>query len=464
MQNKQHTITVAQNFLISLGCAAPLIGTYYIIPRSTFTFDFYDHYFIFIILHLYNIFLSDKTQSILPSWLIKGFSVFVLTTLVAATSNQDAFNFAFFKQLFGAVFSASSYFIIFKLANFNLINIFSRYLNFAFFASLFAIIEEFLHLAGVHIKPVFFGPIGIYRVGGLSGEPYNLSLALFPALFYCLSTFFNSNIRLNHERKELTFIKSIPIYVAFFLTFSSTGYIGLFLTFLAIAIQKGYFNIKKPKIIFASAFFVCVYFVFAYLTTSNQNFNQKIQDGLWFLQGEEKESSELDKVNSSSFALLSNYYITAEGFKDNPFTGIGLGNYEMLYNDKFRTLFGFRFQTMYGRQNYNDANSMFLRLLAETGLIGILVVFYFIFSRLIKKGSDDDPLKYYLIVINQAILILFLIRLLRCGNYFSDGMFFFVLLFYYSSLQFKRLTQFEQSKLQKLNVSLSARENIPAPL
>ena len=436
---KSETITPLQNIIIGLGCAAPLIGSYYIIPRYTLSFDFYDHYFIFVLIHFYNILTNRGNQALLPSWLIKGFSIFIITTLIAVFNNPDAFNFAFFKQFFGAVFSASSYFIVFRLANYKLIYLFKRYVDFAFLASLAGIAEEVLHLIGIHVKAIFLGSLGLYRVGGLSGEPYNLSLALFPAIFFYLSALLNTEVSLIDEKKPIRIIKSAIVFIAFFLTFSSTGYIGLFLAFLAIAIQKGYFNIKKPKIIFASVFFFCVYFMFAYLTSSNKNFNQKIQDGLWFLQGETKKSDELGKVNSSSFALLSNYYVTLEGFKENPIAGVGLGNYEILYNEKFRPLMGFILEARYGRLNSNDANSMFLRLAAETGLIGLLFFIFFVYFGLIKKMYNRDPLKFYLISINHGILILFLIRLLRCGNYLSDGMFFFIIMYFYSSLQFKRL-------------------------
>lgn len=428
-----------RKFIIGLGCAAPLLGSYYIIPRYTLPFDFYDHYFIFIIIHLYNIFSDTrKSDSILPTWLIKGFSILLLSTIFSFFDNPNALNFTFAKQFLGAIFSASSYYIIFKLADFNLFYLFKKYANFAFYASALAILEEILHLTGNHIRPVFSGALGLYRVGGLSGEPYNLSMALFPAMFFYLTNIMSGK-NYSDENRKWFLIKSVTIFTAFFLTFSSTGYIGLFMALFVIAIYKGYFNIRRARIILAPIFFIGIYFMFDYLTSSNKNFNSKVEDGIWFLQGDEKRSTELDRVTTSSFALLSNYYITLEGFKENPIAGIGLGNYETLYNQKFSSLFGQKFEIMYGRANFNDANSMFLRLLAETGIIGVSLFLSFILWVLIKKTYNSNKVDFYLIVINHGIFILFLIRLLRCGNYLSDGMFFFILLYFYSSKLFKSL-------------------------
>jgi O-antigen ligase len=421
-----------RTFIISLGCAAPLIGSYYIIPRYTLPFDFYDNYFIFILIHLYHLFTPKKSNKILPTWLLKGFSILLLASLIALVNNPGAMSFPFFKQFLGGIFSASSYFIIFKLANFNVYYLFKRYLQFAFLAALLAIIEEFFHMSGIHFKPAFSAPLGLFRVGGLSGEPYNLSLALFPALFFYLMNSFYG-LKQIHESNKKAIVTTGVIATAFFLTFSSTGYIGLFLAFLAVAIHRDYFNLSKPRVLLAPLFFAFVYFVFSQLLATNENFDQKVDEGLWFLKTDVESSKQLDGLNSSSFALLSNYQIAMEGFKENPVSGIGLGSYETLFQEKFNLLFGSYFELKYGRQNFNDANSMFLRLVGETGIIGTSLFLFFIVHFFIKRRAMGNLKNFYLIGINHGVFILFVIRLIRCGNYLSDGMFFFVLLFYYTN-------------------------------
>lgn len=424
-----------QKIIISLGCAAPLIGSYYIVPRNTLPFDFYDNYFIFILIHLFHLSTPQKSYNILPNWLLKGFSLFLLITLLSLINNPSALGFPFIKQFFGGIFSASAYFIVFKLADFKVLYLFNRYVYFAFFASILAIAEEAFHLGGIHLKTAFPSTFGLYRVGGLSGEPYNLSLALFPAVFFYLLNSFSTTKQI-HESRRTSTIKFGAIALAFLLTFSSTGYIGLFLALIVVAFHKGYLNPTKPKFFIAPLFFSLVYFVFSQLLASDRYFESKVDDGLWFLQTEIDDVRQLDRLNSSSFALFSNYQITVEGFKDNPLFGVGLGNYEILFHEKFDEHFGQYFKIRYGKSNFNDANSMFLRLVAETGIIGIAIFLFFLFKHLIKRKIRLSTNEFYLLAINHGIFILILIRLIRCGNYLSDGMFFFILLFFYSDFLF----------------------------
>lgn len=416
--------------MINLGCAAPFIGTYYIIPRNTLPFDFYDHYFIFFIIHIYHL-SNYKSLQILPPWFLKGLSLIFIGSLMASFY-FDSINFNLLKQILGIIFSASSYYIIFKLANLNLRYLFDRYRFFAFLAAAFAIVEEGFHLIGLHIRPDFLGSFGLYRVGGMSGEPYNLAMVLLPAIFFMLLKYL-STFKEAKQHLVTSLVKDSVVIGAFFLTFSSTGYTGLFISFILIAIHTGFLSFKSPRILFFPVFMTIVYFLFNFLSSSDKNFERKIDEGLWFFQTEENISiKDYTRFNSSSFALISNYQIASEGFKENPIFGVGLGNYELLYNQKFSKLFGSDFELRYGKSNFNDANSMFLRLMAETGIWGTLIFLIFLAFYMIKHFSFNNYSDFYLIAINHAVLVLFIIRLLRCGNYISDGAFFFILFYYYS--------------------------------
>lgn len=370
-------------------------------------------------------------MQILPPWFMKGLGLIFLGSLMASFYS-DSINFNFLKQVLGIIFSASSYYIVFKLANLNLRYLFERYKFFAFLAAGFAIIEEGLHLIGLHIRPDFLGSFGLYRVGGLSGEPYNLAMVLLPAIFFMLLNYLSRFKEVNNNWIT-SFTQNAIILGAFFLTFSSTGYTGLFISFILIAIHTGFLSFKSTRILFFPVFMTIVYFLFNFLSTSDKNFERKLDEGLWFFQTEENISiKDYTRFNSSSFALISNYQIATEGFKENPIFGVGLGNYELLYHQKFDKLFGSDFELRYGKSNFNDANSMFLRLLAETGIWGTSVFLIFLIYFMIKRFSFQNINDFYLIAINHAVLVLFIIRLMRCGNYISDGAFFFLLFYYYT--------------------------------
>lgn len=84
--------------------------------------------------------------------------------------------------------------------------------------------------------------------------------------------------------------------------------------------------------------------------------------------------------------------------------------------------------------NVEDANSLFLRLRSETGLLGLLLIFIFIFKFHIIRKNDKSG---YLWIINNGILSMFAIRLLRFGHYFATGFFFFFWLYYFSKIDSK---------------------------
>jgi len=79
--------------------------------------------------------------------------------------------------------------------------------------------------------------------------------------------------------------------------------------------------------------------------------------------------------------------------------------------------------------NREGGSSLFLRILSEMGLFGILVFFYFLFRFYLPKRKDRMD---YLWVISSAVLVMFLIRLIRAEHYFSGGLFFFFWLYYFT--------------------------------
>ena len=87
---------------------------------------------------------------------------------------------------------------------------------------------------------------------------------------------------------------------------------------------------------------------------------------------------------------------------------------------------------MYGMFNAKDGNSLFIRLMSETGLMGLFMVFLYIFKFRLKKKHVVSSQTYYYLILNQAVFIVFVIRLIRTGNYIGQGFFFFFFLYYFT--------------------------------
>ena len=88
------------------------------------------------------------------------------------------------------------------------------------------------------------------------------------------------------------------------------------------------------------------------------------------------------------------------------------------------------FVIRYGVFNTADANSLFVRLMSETGLLGLSLFFTFLLKNALwRKGYDDPELRDYTLI-NQGIFIWFLVRLIRTGNYFGNGFFLFFFIYW----------------------------------
>jgi hypothetical protein len=128
----------------------------------------------------------------------------------------------------------------------------------------------------------------------------------------------------------------------------------------------------------------------------------------------------LESENASTFALLSNAYVAWQAFIASPIIGNGLGSHSSSYDKYAPDIVSPQFP-VWGL-NSDDANSLFLRLMSETGILGLATIFYLIifFARVDGSGAR---------IIRNAILPYFALRLFRFGAYFSMENFFFIMIY-----------------------------------
>lgn len=343
---------------------------------------------------------------------------------------DDAFDFKVVKQIIGISFTSIAYYTFISYNNYNLKKIFRWYITIAFFVSMFGIFEEFLHVGGIHIsKDIRRTTFGLYRVYSVMGEPYFLAVVLIPAFFYMWSNFTKPK-RLRGLPREFTIMASIGI--CFILTFSTAGLIGFALIILFWLYNKKYFSVTNWKIIFLPIVVIILTAIFTNIRDGWQEFNIKYTQTLNAFTAKSFTKKEVASLNSSSFAIFSNYMVAKASFSENPLTGTGLGTHEKNYLKKFGNFFDKDILTQYGAFNANDANSLFLRLMSETGLLGLGFFFTFLFKNFLRrKGYDNPELRDYTLM-NQSIFIWFIVRLVRTGNYFGNGFFLFFFIYYFS--------------------------------
>lgn len=352
------------------------------------------------------------------------FLLIILASIYSVVLGRDNF-MLLSKQVIGISFNAAFFYLIFKINGFNVKKIFKVYFNLAFLVAFIGLIQWLSFSFGfkpgynlgyilnpkvwmwnVHLE----SPQGSIRINSILPEPSGFVVCLMPAFFFALVSFLRRGVSLSDK------IKGLIIILAFLLSQSSTGYIGISLSILLVIIN--YCRIRYY--IFA----VILAFVFIFLVYNKfEVFKIRVDHTIQVI----KEEKSLQRVNFSTYTLYTNARIAFESFKRSPLIGSGLGSHELSYD----TFIGSLKYAGRARSNTQDATSLFLRLMSETGLAGIALFFIFMFKYHLRRSKDPSD---YLWIINNAVLALFFVRLLHVGHYFSDGFFMFFWLYFFSAV------------------------------
>lgn len=333
------------------------------------------------------------------------------------------------KQAIGIFATSLFFYLLIKINNCDLKGLFKIYLNIAFLVGLLGVVQEVSFL--LRFKPGYYygyhyfllpywrvyatDKANFLRVNSILTEPAQFCSTMVPAFFVALVSFTKNNFRF------LSRWKSFIIIISFVLSMSSLGYVGIIFCIILL-----FCNYNKIKYILFSGLISLILILFFY--SNVPPFKSRVDDSLAILTNKILP----EQTNLSTFTLFSNALVAFESFKNNPLFGSGLGSHE-ISNRKYITKF-LTGKSTYIFANVKDAASLFSRLLSETGLFGLLVFFIFIFKFYIRRKDDTSN---YLWIINNAILSLFFVRLIRNGHYFNEGFFFFIWMYYFSKIKLR---------------------------
>jgi hypothetical protein len=253
------------------------------------------------------------------------------------------------------------------------------------------------------------GGFGI-RMNSIFSEPSYFAAVIAPAFFVALYNL-SSNKKLFIDRK-----RSIIIGVAYLLTFSSLGIFGIYLAVLLLLLNLGFF---RYAILFAPIF----YYSFNYSYENIPEFRQRFDGTFDIFTTQDFRNHE---IHGSSFVLYNNYHVALENFKRNPVFGTGLGSHPTAFEKYSLTKLEGVVEIDFNKQ---DANSMALRLMSETGLYGLVFMLVFIIKCWIFKPRAAETEVW---VMSNALILIILLYLFRQGHYFLNGFPFFLWLFYYT--------------------------------
>lgn len=389
-------------------------------------FDFYFNYIIYIIF-IANYVIKKQTLKLLPAWFLKVWLFMIIVSYITGNIYTTG-GFTMHKQVIGITFSSIAFYSYFAYNNFNVKLIFSHYLNLSYIVAVLGLFDEAFHLIGIHLTLVKGTSVGLYRVYSIMAEPYYLAVILIPALFYYLHLMIGSKI----FRDRAKIFRFFVILLCFILTFSTAGFMGIAFMAVIVLYNKGYFSLKSGKIILLPIIVFILAIGFLNAKDSVNVFKEKIEDTYIAFTERKFDYEFVKELNSSTFALFTNYVIAEQSFKRNPISGSGFGSHVINYDLMFTDYFDEIFLETYGNFNKQDANSLFLRLMSEMGLVGLFLLFLFLFKFFLKRKWLRHPELAHMALINQGVFIMLVLRVIRTGNYIGNGFFFFFFLYWAS--------------------------------
>jgi hypothetical protein len=281
-------------------------------------------------------------------------------------------------------------------------DVFKKYLDFAFYISILAI-------------PMFYLGINSFnpeRLNGILVEPAHYAAIMLPAAYVLL--------------KQKDWWRAGVIILTILLSKSTIGFFGLVLIFVLPLIQVKYF-VRYSKYIISVGLLLLMVLTFAWNSKSSYNRENHVVRRL-------KQTSESfdaittgefkPQVNLSSYALLSNSFVTYNSIKSRPF-GVGMGGYQYQY-EKFFPLITLPDNLKYSNQkkiNKFDANSLFLRSLVDLGVFSLIFFFFVVYKGFLAFRNREN-------FISQGVLVYLIVKIIREGHYFPPEFYFFLMIFF----------------------------------
>lgn len=376
-----------------------LISSVLAIFTEAFTF----HYFIdlklyYIILVLNFFIIASKFKLKVPKNLIIIIGFFLVHGVVNYLLFSNPIQ-SLIAQLMGISISSVYYFNFIK--NYEVNTVFNKYLEISFILALVAI-------------PMYYLNINVFtsgRLNGIMAEPAHYAAIVLPAAYVFL--------------KKKKYLKLIVIVLTIFLSKSSIGFIGLLLIIIVPLMKVKYF-LKYSIFVLILVSIGFFYVNIKWDETIDENNSNKVVRRL--KQTRESFSAVYTgqfkkQTNLSSYAVLSNAFIVGQVIKNKPL-GTGIGSYKHEYEKYYENLKPPKYlrKTKLAKINKNDANSLFLRMIADLGIFSFFFFLFFLYWS-IKIFKNDN--KTY----QQGTFFYLTVKLVREGHYFPPEFYFFLLIF-----------------------------------
>jgi len=250
------------------------------------------------------------------------------------------------------------------------------------------------------------------RLQGLTTEPAAYCAVTLPAYYWYAHKWFTSR----RHRKEVLWLT-----LGIALSASSTGFLGVAFGLL-LAFGKRRLIALPFALVLICGFGVGLYTISPYVRVrARDTFGAVL-------------NSDVAGTNISTYALISNMFVTERVLEVHPILGNGLGSHILSNHKYISDVPGVELVEAAGWDtgaNVQDAASLALRSLSELGLMGFLGILWFIVHFWVGGKSDRAA-------ISCAVMLVFFEKLLRGGGYGNPEEFFFILVYMHNYWQFKQ--------------------------
>jgi len=382
----------------------------------------YSTFFILVVLALQMV--SSTLR--LSKFLIYIFVLITIQTFIINSSNiSDPEIWSYYTGLFLLALTSFSFVSYYRN---NMPDFAIAYYKMVYFLAMFSIVQIALFiLFGISLipqnlitgqlptgSPVFIPEVfsAIPRSVGLSSEPANFAYILMPGMYLAVSQIFGEkNLLSTHIGYAWVIIFSM------LLTFSLVAYYGIILTLLFVNKEKIFHNLKQASL---ALIVVTAVFYSLYITEIGTKF-------ITFLNmSKEVSENRLETHSYTSYALVSNFMVALKSQKDYYYIGSGLNTHRYNYDKYIRRIFNS--QQISLELNKENAGSLFIRILSEFGIIGIILVFVYIYHYRLTSIRGRNLMK----TINEMALVTILLYCTRSGHYNGITFLVFGAIYYFS--------------------------------
>lgn len=328
----------------------------------------------------------------------------------------------FLKILLGVLMSYLFYYYVLARFEFDVEVVFRAYMIGAVVVSIIALFQFVSYMVGFKLGYDFRwtglfnkwnispgGNLGL-RVNSIFSEPSSYAAILAPAMFVAINNLISFR---NYLIKRW---QSILILIMYVLTFSSLGFIGIFIALLLLMVNYG---LGRFIFLFAPLLVIAFFVMYNYV----EDFRYRWDSTVYLF---ETGQVDIGAQHGSAIVFYNNFVVATENVKSNFLFGTGLGSHPFAFEQYSITrnieIFGFAL-------NSADANSMLLRIISEIGLLGVLGAIIFIRRNFVRRDVADTERNEW--IISSATLCIILLFMVRQGHYFLNGFPFFVWIYYY---------------------------------